>query len=487
MSRCRPLAREAHAGGARRPRSPLFGALILLSSGLLLSTPHSHAQERPGALDTSIEGVVPLEVSPTVANLMAEQVARQEAAALGDHLVDDHLRQLVLQLEAAEPTERALLIDHIARAAPPARLLGALRAPAALPSHPPVGKVARLVRFKEGAVSYIAMIPEGYTPDRAWPVHFSLHGGGGSSLKNCRANWQGEPAARGVILVCPRVYRGGWWLPGGEERLLRVWDDLRTQYRVDVDRVSIDGASSGGAGVWHMATRLPWMWSAAVPRCAALPLDPESLGNLKGVRVHIMHGLRDGTILVQNSQTAFALLRARGFDVTYFEDPKVGHHFMYGHNEAVLDRIEGARRADPWGAFSYRAAPHGEALERVHWLKIDWGQSYRPGEVIEGEVALMRQGEGWLAEVRLEISADVARIEALLPPDPRLEGADVAVILNGERVLEGALSASTGAILSSWSGSHDPAMLTPYSVSITLRGDDEGVAGRGASAEAYRQ
>ena len=49
----------------------------------------------------------------------------------------------------------------------------------------------------------------------------------------------------------------------GEADLFEAWDDVRRQYPVDANRVSVLGFSMGGAATWHFSTQHAGLWAAA--------------------------------------------------------------------------------------------------------------------------------------------------------------------------------------------------------------------------------
>ena len=51
----------------------------------------------------------------------------------------------------------------------------------------------------------------------------------------------------------------------GEADLFEAWDDVRRQYPIDANRVSVLGFSMGGASVWHLAAHHAGLWAAASP------------------------------------------------------------------------------------------------------------------------------------------------------------------------------------------------------------------------------
>ena len=51
----------------------------------------------------------------------------------------------------------------------------------------------------------------------------------------------------------------------GEVDLFEALDSVRSQYRIDANRISLRGFSMGGASVWHLGAHYPGLWAAAAP------------------------------------------------------------------------------------------------------------------------------------------------------------------------------------------------------------------------------
>ena len=444
-----------------------LGPLVVFLAALsIFSTPKVGAQHQQG-FETATE---PLQ-SPDVVS--ASRLGSGLAGALVERATALHLDRLVELRSEVDDTEKSLLDAHIASLTTPEALRRHLLRPRALPAEPEVGPVKRSAMTDHGAVRYMAVVPESYTPERAWPVHIALHGGGGSSRRSCLNNWQGMAAKSGIILLCPTVRRGGWWLLGGALRIRAAFEDLRGRYRVDLDRVSIGGASSGGAGVWHQATRYPWKWRAAIPRCAALPPDPQMLGNLKAVPTYLLHGARDAKILAHNSRLSHGLLNDLGYDVTYYEDARVGHNFMFDHNDEVLTWLGERERASVFADFSYRTPLRGAAPSRVWWLEPEWGAGYRPGQRLEASLKWSVGPQSPVLEARVASDSDIRSLRVFLPPLEEFKGATLTVVYNGEVVHAGTVVGTVEGLLTSWGDHRDPSMLTPFSAEINLLREEE--------------
>lgn len=451
----------------------LIGAAAgLLVSGvaLVIGADDIGAQSHTNA---SLRGVAEAHLSLTdrsrVRSAVTQDSAQQLARDLRTRVQNRALRMQADAWATASPRER-LRIEARLSNIPAQRLHDALAEDELVWSHAPVGDVMGWTRNDLGfGARFQLSVPADYDPSRKWPVHVSLHGGGGSPARSCMVNWQGEPAQEGVILVCPKTPKGMWWMPRGESTVRSVLAEVRRRYNVDTDRVSIGGASSGGFGVWHNASKYPWVYRAAVPRCAATPKDPETLGNFSALPTFLLHGRRDHKISVNHSRTSHTMLSNLGMDTTYAEEPGYGHSFMRPRNLDVIDWVQRKERTVA-REFTYRTVNRGEAPARVHWIAPDWGDAYEPGVNMNGRIEQVTQGDRMRYEIHVDSSVRLAGFTLLFPKDEDLDPtAPVTVFYGGESVFEGTMRPSGPAILASWAGHRDPGLLSMHGVEIDLR------------------
>ncbi len=440
-----------------------LGLALLCAAAWVLLWPHppQRAQAQPAPKAQKSPQKAPPSAAPDASDaLRAAQDARTHALS-AFKAVSGHAVRLAVQ-GASGPLEAARRLH----ASSPEQVFEALSLSPARGAVSGGKHVRWAPRRPRGKIRYITMVPRDYDPRRPWPVHFSLHGGGshGTPERSCQMNWQGEAAAKGVILVCPRMKGGAWWVDEGERRVLAVLEDLRGWLNVDEAQVSLGGASSGAAGSWHLAMKFPWMWRAIAPRCSATPEEVEALGNMAKVPVFLMHGFYDGTILVQQSRDTHALLKARAHDVRYYEDPGHGHHFMHHQNGPMIDWMSARRCAGPQKRFEYRTVAHGQVPGRVHWIRPRWSDGgYGSGQRLAG-VLEQRGDGGWVA--RIEGDAPLEGLTVLLPDGSA--SIPVQVHYNGQVVYTGRVAPSVGAVLESWWDHRRRAWLTRRAVRITL-------------------
>lgn len=117
----------------------------------------------------------------------------------------------------------------------------------------------------------LLFVPHGYAaaPGRIWPLVIDLHdasGFGGDAERLRRSGAAKVFAARGdlpALLVAPHGPEADrtWDL----ERLERLLAHLRRTYRIAPARISLTGASAGGAATWKWLMRRPDLFAAGMP------------------------------------------------------------------------------------------------------------------------------------------------------------------------------------------------------------------------------
>jgi poly(3-hydroxybutyrate) depolymerase len=448
-------------------RRDLIAAIVVLGALAALMLPEQPTSSEPiqGGVAEEAPGGPGLAANPLV---HAEHAADKRARRLGEGLIDQHLQQTAQRWLEASPEQRDALLEPLQTVAP-SRLMEALRAPRTYSAGAPVGRVAGTYRAGHRNHAFVAHIPEDYTPDRAWPVHIALHGGGGTPWRSCDYNWEeGEPARRGVILICPSMEDAGWWMPQGEASVLGALEYVGASWRIDPERVSIGGASSGGFGAWHAATRFPWLWSAAVVRCAATPRDPETLHNLGALPTYLIHGEQDHQIGVHHSRESFRILQEGGHDVRYTEVPEMGHAFARQLNGEVLDWLGGQRRGAA-AAFEYRLVRRGAQPARVHWLKPRWREPVASRDAtLSASLEPADLESGRPNRVIINTDAPLDGLTVLLPEGRWDRSQPVVVIFNGAEVYRGDPAPSHQAVLDSWADHRDPGLLTDVEIRLDL-------------------
>jgi pimeloyl-ACP methyl ester carboxylesterase len=140
----------------------------------------------------------------------------------------------------------------------------------------------------------------------------------------------------------------------GEVDTFEAISDATVKFQIDPNRISVTGASMGGAATWYLVSHHPDFFSAGAPFCGycdyRLWEKPGGLAfhmreweepswiarsavflpeNFAHTSMWIVHGEWDrsvgGGVPVEHSRRMFSLLREHDCDVKYTELPKTGH------------------------------------------------------------------------------------------------------------------------------------------------------------------
>ena len=198
---------------------------------------------------------------------------------------------------------------------------------------------ARTFKGRHGdTLSYRLLTPEGYDPDKSYPLLVSLHGGTGYGTDNIRqlASWEIKeltgPQNRKkypAFILAPQISHGNSWggLPQLVTRDTIVFDLLRalkTEFSIDPTRIYVAGHSLGGYGAWHFIGTFPGMFAAAVPLSGAG--DPALAKNGVNVAVWAFHGETDRNVPVDGSRNVIKAMQQAGGHPRYTEFANVGHY-----------------------------------------------------------------------------------------------------------------------------------------------------------------
>ena len=173
-----------------------------------------------------------------------------------------------------------------------------------------------------------------------------------------------EAGKKDVVLLLPSGLGNSLYVAEAEDEVMRALDALGTELAVDRQRVSIWGASMGGAGAttvaFHRPDRFAFVASffgdsrydlttyvksilggeAGARRVNALDV----LENGRHLPVFLVHGEDDTTSPMKQSTMLEGAMRSAGFSVELLQVPKMGHEgpLVVKHVRTVVDRAETA-------------------------------------------------------------------------------------------------------------------------------------------------
>ena len=197
-----------------------------------------------------------------------------------------------------------------------------------------------------GRGGYSLYVPEGYTPEREWPLVMALHGGSG----NGRAflwSWLRDARSHGAIVVTPTA-KGGTWALMGEDtdtpNLERILDLVRSRWNIDPDRLLLTGMSDGGTFCYVSGLESGSPFTHLAPVAATFhPLMAQMADaeRLRGLPITIVHGRLDWMFPAQVARQAREALSLAGADVSYREIDDLSHTYPREINAVLLDWLRG--------------------------------------------------------------------------------------------------------------------------------------------------
>jgi len=298
---------------------------------------------------------------------------------------------------------------------------------------------------ERGGGHAVVYVPPGHDAARAAAVLVGLHPWNGTMWTYASyGELLGPAAARDVVLLLPSGLGNSLYTADAEDEVMRALDALGDVLAVDTRRVSLWGASMGGAGAttigFHRPDRFAFVasffgdskYDVTTYVRALLPDDAAAhtvnaldvVENAASLPVLLVHGERDATSPIRQSEMLDEAMRARGMHVRFVRAPAVGHagKLVEEHLGAIVD--EAARTvAEP-------------APKRVAY------RSVRPWDTGAYGVHLVRRSERGDAVVTVEARDDavhVTRAESVraIVIDPGAMGTAVApapaIVLDGVR------------------------------------------------------
>ncbi|MDB5390547.1 MAG: phospholipase/Carboxylesterase, partial [Planctomycetaceae bacterium] len=210
------------------------------------------------------------------------------------------------------------------------------------------GFVTKVFKDESGDHKYSIFVPQGYAPDRKWPVILFLHGAGECGKDGVLQTTIGlgpyiSAAATTFpfIAVFPQCEDTREriplrWKPDHPDgkRALKILADVEKTYSVDPSHRVLIGWSMGAYGAFSIAAADPKHWSAMVALSGGG--DPDEATKLKDLPIWVFHGATDAVVKVEESRKIVEALKAAGGRPFYTEVPDLGHESY----KAAFDRPE---------------------------------------------------------------------------------------------------------------------------------------------------
>ncbi len=164
-------------------------------------------------------------------------------------------------------------------------------------------------------MKYLLSYPEGFDPQKKYPLVVLLHGAGTRSKETTILRGNSvfvqlkKEQTRGYVLLAPLCSVNNW--NEVMQTLIQLVDTVRNSAFIDITRVHLTGNSMGGYGTWELASERPDWFASIMPGCGG------GIGwmaeMLKDVPVRTFHGLLDTVVdPIESLQMAKAVNRSGG-------------------------------------------------------------------------------------------------------------------------------------------------------------------------------
>lgn len=226
---------------------------------------------------------------------------------------------------------------------------------------------------------FLIVFPEEFNHKKTYALNLMLHG---ATLTHAFFIPFATPLPdRFQVYVMGRSRHGGYFALS-EVDILEVLDYVGANWKVDPDRIHVEGQSMGGGGTFKMASRYPDLFSSASPQCA-YGID-QPVENAINVPFLSLHSKDDYTVPVSCSRIPLNQLDKIGGRVLIDETDGLGH--------AVWDYKEGLARNSEWSAKQVRVNSVGirrvkytamdELARKAYWVEVaEWGPENRPASI----------------------------------------------------------------------------------------------------------
>lgn len=183
---------------------------------------------------------------------------------------------------------------------------------------------------------YTLYVPEGYRPQRSYPLAVALHGGGGNDHDFIWL-WLRYARSRGFILVAPKSLDMTWTFSDAKSIGATV-RELESSYNINPKGIFLTGLSDGGTFAYEFGIGNHELFAAIAPISGALvPWPWHDFARASHLPVYIQHGARDRIIPVELARSARDFLEQFGFKVIYKEFPDWGHALPFSKIASVFD------------------------------------------------------------------------------------------------------------------------------------------------------
>lgn len=320
---------------------------------------------------------------------------------------------------------------------------------------------------------YVFLVPDDYDASISYPVEFMLHGGVGRPKQEpgdslWRSGYESLQRDDRLVVVPAAWNEAYWWHEKQAVNLVAILQELRRDYNVDDNRVSLTGVSDGGTGAWFFAFKQPTEWAAFLSYIGhpGVLRSPQSGGgyrlyfeNLDNKPIYIVNGEEDPLYPAASLTSFIEILQQQEIDHVFRVIEGGGHNTQWLPEEAPqIEQFKLDNPRDPYPDQIQWVTDSAEKFNQNHWIRVDELE-------VEGRPSLLRVNRQ--DNVFNVTARGVSRFTLLLSPREVNLSDPVMVTVNGSIAFTGSARQSMDVILDSVS-SRDRALLHSAELEIEV-------------------
>lgn len=198
---------------------------------------------------------------------------------------------------------------------------------------------ATIINEKGQSMQYRYFNPEkvGAVQDK-YPLVLFLHGEDGIGTDNKSQITANNGATVWVeknlldknptFVLAPQISGSDWTTDENTELIMEMLNEFIKNNKVDVNRIYVQGISSGANGVWNLALKYPEIFAAAVPMAGAIPSKYYEIENsfekIANMPIWAFHAADDNIVSVDETKKAVAAIKKVGGTAIKFEEYSAG-------------------------------------------------------------------------------------------------------------------------------------------------------------------
>ncbi|MCB1671090.1 MAG: dienelactone hydrolase family protein [Gammaproteobacteria bacterium] len=233
---------------------------------------------------------------------------------------------------------------------------------------------------------YVLLVPESYDPTVSYPVEFMLHGGVSRPYPTEPGSWwrRGYDSLRSEekIVVVPAAWdEAFWWFANQAENVSEILHEVKRQYNVADNQVTLTGVSDGGTGAYFFAFKQNTEWAAFMPYIGHPGVLRNPAGkvsyqlyfeNLMGKPLYMVNGENDPLYPASSLEPFVNVLRQANITHVFRVIPGGGHNTDWLPEESpAIEQFKLEHPRDPIPDSIRWVADSEELYNRSHWVIID--------------------------------------------------------------------------------------------------------------------